>query len=341
VNHANTAAIPKKSKFALAVIFLLAIIFVFGSISELRDIGSVLRQGNVWLLLLALGLELGWILNFGASYQTLYRIVGIDKKLLPLTRLVTAVNFVNIVAPTAGIGGMAVIYSDAAKNGYSSAKVTVGSLLFLLFDYLGLLSVIFVGLIILSLHNTLSITDILAYLLFLILALALGAVLILASRSEHHLSRVLTTIVRLINKLTRPFIKRQILNENDAHNFAAEMAEGVTALKHVRSGWLRPLVLTFTNKIFLVTILGIVFLAFNVEVTLAVVIAGFSLAYLFAIISPTPSGVGIVEGVMTLGLKSLGVPLESAVVVTLAYRGVTFWLPLLIGMISLRTLHQT
>lgn len=340
MNHVNAASIPKKNKFVVAVIFLLGIIFLIGSVSELRKIGNVLSQGNLWWMLLAVGLELLWILNYGASYKTLYRIMGIDKKLLPLTRLVAAVNFVNIVAPSAGLGGLAVIYSDASKNRHSSARVTVGSILFILFDYLGLLAVIFVGLIILSLYNSLSVTDILAYLLFLILALALSGTLILASRSEAQLSRVMTGFVSVSNNIARPFIKRDILDVNEVKIFAAELVEGVSALKHVRSGWLKPLALTFTNKILLVSILGVVFLAFNVQVTLAVVVAGFSLAYLFAIISPTPSGVGIVEGVMTLGLKSLGVPLESAVVVTLAYRGVTFWLALLIGMIAFRTLQQ-
>lgn len=340
MNHADAAPIPKKNKFLVAVIFLLGIIFLFGSASELREISTVLTRGNLWWIALAIVLELVWILNFGASYWTLYRIMGIEKKLFPLIRLVAAVNFVNIVAPSAGIGGLAVIYSDASKNGHSSARVTVGSLLFLLFDYVGLLSVIFVGLIILFFNHTLSFTDILAFLLFLILAMALGAVLILASRSETQLSRVLIFFARLINKIVRPFIKRELIDETEAKFFAGEMVEGVSALKHVGSGWLKPLALTFSNKILLVTILGVVFLAFDVPVTVSVVIAGFSLAYLFAIISPTPAGVGIVEGVMTLGLKSLGIPLESAVVVTMAFRAVTFWLPLLLGMISFRTLHQ-
>ncbi len=340
MNHADAASIPKKNKFLVAVIFLLGIIFLFGSASELRDIGSVLTRSNLWWIVLAISLELVWILNFGASYWTLYRIMGIEKKLFPLIRLVAAVNFVNIVAPSAGIGGLAVIYSDASKNGHSSARVTVGSILFLLFDYVGLLSVIFVGLIILFFKNTLSFTDILAFLLFLILALALGAALILASRSETQLNRVMTFFVRAINKAARPFIKRDLIDENEANLFAGELVEGVSALKHVRTGWLKPLALTFSNKILLVSILGVVFLAFDVPVTVAVVIAGFSLAYLFAIVSPTPAGVGIVEGVMTLGLKSLGIPLESAVVVTMAFRAVTFWLPLLLGMIAFRTLHQ-
>lgn len=276
----------------------------------------------------------------GSSFKTLFRIVGIEKGLIHLTRLVAAVNFVNIVAPSAGVSGLAVIYTDAQKNGHSSARVTVGSLLFLLFDYFGLLSVIFVGLIILFVYEKLSPADVFAFFLFLILALALGGLLILASRSETRLVQVVTFFARTINKMVRPFRKHEVLSEENARIFALEIVEGVNALQHVRRGWLRPLVLTLINKILLVTILGLIFLAFHVPGTVWIVVAGFSIAYLFVIISPTPAGVGIVEGVMTLALKSLGLALETAVVITLAYRAVTFWFPLLVGMISFRTLHR-
>jgi hypothetical protein len=327
-------------KFIVALIILLAIIFLITSFSELRQIGLVLQEGNIFIIGLAVLIEIGWILVLGKSFQTLFRIVGIRKELIPLARLVAAVNFINIVAPSACVSGMAVIYSDAMKNGHSSARVTVGSMLFLLFDYFGLLSIIFVGLIILFLRNTLNAADVIAFLLFLVLALTLGGLLYLASRSETRLIQVVSFIARTVNKIVKPFRKHEVLSEENARIFACEVVEGVQALQHVRRGWLRPLILTLLNKLLLVSILGIIFLAFKVPTTIAVVVAGFSIAYLFVIISPTPAGVGIVEGVMTLALKSLGIPLEAAMVVTLAYRSVTFWFPLLLGMISFRSLHQ-
>jgi uncharacterized protein (TIRG00374 family) len=69
-------------------------------------------------------------------------------------------------------------------------------------------------------------------------------------------------------------------------------------------------------------------------------VAGFSIGFLFTIVSPTPSGIGVVEGAMTLGLASLGVPLAEATVVTLAYRGLTFWLPFIYGFVTLRILER-
>ena len=75
-------------------------------------------------------------------------------------------------------------------------------------------------------------------------------------------------------------------------------------------------------------ILAVILPAFEVPFTAGTIIGGFSISYLFLIVSPTPSGIGIVEGIMPLALSSLSVPWSQAVIITLAYRGITFWLPL-------------
>jgi uncharacterized protein (TIRG00374 family) len=82
------------------------------------------------------------------------------------------------------------------------------------------------------------------------------------------------------------------------------------------------------------------FLAFQVPFSIETIIGGFAISYLFLIVSPTPSGIGIVEGIMPLALTSLRVPWSEAVVITLAYRAVTFWFPLAVGAWAIRRLHM-
>ena len=61
--------------------------------------------------------------------------------------------------------------------------------------------------------------------------------------------------------------------------------------------------------------------------------------YLYCmIITPTPAGLGFVEGALTLALTSMYIPFSAAAIVTLAYRGFTFWIPLLVGMVAFRML---
>jgi uncharacterized protein (TIRG00374 family) len=93
------------------------------------------------------------------------------------------------------------------------------------------------------------------------------------------------------------------------------------------------------NKILLMGVLMCAFLSFEVPFSTGTIIAGFSIAYLFLVVSPTPSGIGVVEGIMPLALSSLRVDWSQAVVITLTYRTVTFWLPFGIGAWAFRSLH--
>ncbi len=81
--------------------------------------------------------------------------------------------------------------------------------------------------------------------------------------------------------------------------------------------------------------LALAFQAFREPFTAEVLIAAVSIAYLFTIISPTPAGIGFVEGAVTLTLTSLRVPLAAATVIALTYRGFTLWLPVLVGMAAM------
>ncbi len=60
---------------------------------------------------------------------------------------------------------------------------------------------------------------------------------------------------------------------------------------------------------------------------------------LFWIVSPIPQGIGLVEGIMTLTYASLGVPTETAAIVSLSFRGLTFWLPLLLGFVLVQRIR--
>ena len=87
-------------------------------------------------------------------------------------------------------------------------------------------------------------------------------------------------------------------------------------------------------------ILALTFMAFGVPFSIGTIVAGFASAYLFLIVSPTPYGIGIVETLLPVALTSLSVAWEDAVIITLMYRGITFWVPLVLGGISFRLLQD-
>lgn len=325
-------------KFILAMVLLLTILFVISRFAEVQEIGATLADGDWHFLMLAILLQAGWLVNQATSYRVIYNGLGIQEKGLNMLKVATAAYFLSIVAPSGGFSGIAVLISNARKNGHSPGRATVAGALYVLFDYVGFLCVLTIGLAVLARRNDLSWPEITASVIMVAIALAMTAFFYLGMRSAGILGSVLAWLVRLTNRLLVPFLHRNYLSESTAYDFANDAAEGIQALRRQPRTILLSILLALSNKAFLIGVLWLIFLAFDAPFTLGTLIAGFSMGYLFLIVSPTPSGIGIVEGALTLVLTTLMVPLEAAAVIVLAYRGVTFWMPFFIGMVSFRTL---
>lgn len=327
-------------KFIIAIALFLGFIFVVGKLAELQNIAEILQRGIWWFIGLALIVEAIWFINCGASFRAIYRALGIEEQLGTLSLIVSAANFVNIVAPSGGVSGLTIFISEARRRNYSPARAAIAGVLFLFFDYLGLIGILLVGLIILIRRNDLTLVVILASIALVGLAMLFAFLLNLGMQSAAALGNALAKIAHFVNRIARPFIHREYLSETRAHEFAHDAAEGLIKMRSEPKTMLMPLVLAFTNKTFLILILTLVFLAFKIPISIGTIIACFSIGYLFVIISPTPAGIGVVEGALTLALTSMYISLEDAAVITLSYRGITFWIPLLFGMISLRVLEK-
>jgi uncharacterized protein (TIRG00374 family) len=327
-------------KFIVAIALFLGFIFVVAKLAEIQSIAETLRRGIWWFIGLAIVVELLWFINCGASFRVIYRAMGIEEQLGTLSMIVSAANFVNIVAPSGGVSGLAIFISEARRRNYSPARAAIAGVLFLFFDYLGLIGILFVGLIILIRRNDLTLVIILASAALVGLALLFAFLLTLGMQSAKALGNVLAKMAHFVNRILHPFIHREYLSEARSHEFAHDAAEGLIKMRSEPKSMLMPLFLALTNKTALIIILTLVFLAFKVQISIGTIIACFSIGYLFVIISPTPAGIGVVEGALTLALTSMYISLEDAAVITLSYRGITFWIPLLFGMISLRVLEK-
>lgn len=327
-------------KFLLALIILLGVVLVIGRSTELEAIFDTLRKGDWRFLFLALVVELAWLVNVAASYRAIYRAMGVNEKIGNLFLAATAANFVNVVAPTAGVGGVAVFISEARRRGYSSARATVAGVLYVLFDYAGFLCVLALGFIVLFRRNNLNAGELVASGVLIVIAAFMTTLLYLGMRSGSELAAVLAWLARLVNRLLQPFIHRPYLSEIHARAFAHDASQGLREVRHRPEDLFFPAALALSNKALLIAILYLMFMAFDVPLSIGTLVAGFSIGYLFFIVSPTPAGIGFVEGALTLALGSMYIPLGAAAVVALAYRGVTFWVPLALGGMALRYLHR-
>ena len=328
----------RKTIFILTIFLSASLLYL--SFGELESIMKTIQQGNLWFLLLGLLLLCGWFVILGLTFQALYRVLDLDGPIYNFSLMAVAANFVNTIAPSAGMGGMAVFISNATQNHQSPGKATVAGMLNIFLDYLAFLFVLTLGLFVLWRRIDLTPTEITASAIIFLIAGSIGFLLYLGSRSAKALGNALAKTARFINRIAKPFIHRDYLSEERAYEFANEMSENLKSLPQKSNSLIKPLLYAFANKTLMMCILMVCFLAFKVPFTAGTIIGGFSIAYLFLIVSPTPSGIGIVEGILPLALSSLRVPWSQAVIITLAYRGITFWIPLGVGAIAFRILNK-
>jgi glycosyltransferase 2 family protein len=79
--------------------------------------------------------------------------------------------------------------------------------------------------------------------------------------------------------------------------------------------------------------------AFDAHLPLAGIVAVYLAAAAVASISPTPGGLGAMEAALVAGLTAIGAAAGPAVAGVLAFRLLTFWLPILPGWLAYRTLR--
>jgi uncharacterized protein (TIRG00374 family) len=171
-------------------------------------------------------------------------------------------------------------------------------------------------------------------------ALFLAYLVYIGLRSSEALGNILCRLAGMVNRVISKVSHRHYLSEQRAYEFAHETSIALNQIIKKPYHLSATIALSLFTKIILLCILLMMFLAFGIQFSLGTLVAGFSIGYLFLIVSPTPAGVGFVEGGLTLALTTLYVPLGAAAVITLAYRGVTFWLPLFLGMIAFRILQH-
>lgn len=323
-------------KFTFAVVLMLAVVFVLARTAEMSSIIETLQQADWRFLALAVIVMGFWFVNSAYNYWFVYRAMDMDEKVGHLALLTSAVNFINIVAPTGGVSGIAVFLSEARRKGISPARVTVAAAMVVLLDYVGFLMMLGLGLVVLIRRSTLSSTELVATLIMVSMAAVLGSLLYTGMRSGEALGNLLAKISHRINRIVWPFLHREYIPEGRVHEFAHEAADGLQMLRNQPKSLLPPAALALNGKFLMTLIFLLTFLAFNVPFSPGTIVAGWSISYLIAMTTPTPAGIGIVEGILPLSLTTLNVSLGAATVITLAYRAITFWLPLFIGMLAFR-----
>ena len=309
---------------------------VVSQFNEAKRLVETMVNGQWQWIVAALGIQGLYYIAFTGSYQRAFATVGVKSNLWELMPVTFGSLFVNVVAPAGGATGAALFVDEAARRGQSPTRAATGTLLQLVCDFGAFTLILITGLIYLSIQQDLQLYEALGALTLLAITLALSSVLGLGFWRPHLLERLLNWIQR-----TSIWINERIkfipsLTEDWAEKNAREFNQASWAIVDHPYHLAQTLALTLAAHLLDLTTLYFLFRTFHQPIKFGTLIAGYAMGILFWIISITPQGIGVVEGVMALVYTSLKVPAETATAVSLVFRGLTFWLPLLLGFILLR-----
>jgi len=308
--------------------------------TELDELARTLALGRWPWLAAAAALQGVYYLLYAALCRAAFGVVGVRSRFREVLAVLLGSMFANVVVPSGGAAGAALFMDDAARRGESPARAAAG-LLLAMTAILSALALVLVGsLSYLGAHRELEALEIwgaaalVAMIAVLVLLLALGL------RMPRALDALLRGTARAVGGLARGLRLPDPLGPDWAARTAGELLEAARALRARPGGPVRLLALALAMTALDMASLGALFLAFREALRPGVVMAGYAFGILSWLLSPTPQGIGVVEGVMTLVYTSLGVRAGPAALVVLSFRGLTFWLPTLVGFLLLRRLRS-
>jgi glycosyltransferase 2 family protein len=312
--------------------------------TEMEDLAVLLSSGQWEWVLAAAFLQCLYYLAFAGSYKAAFATVEVPLRLRDLLPVTLGSRFVNVVAPSGGASGAALFIDHAAQHGHPPLRSASGTILQLVADFGAFTVILLFGMVYLFLQHDLKTYEVIGALTLLLIIAGWCGVLALGLWRPDLLTRLLNWLQRGANWLTVHTHNRHFLDEDWAGRNAVEFTQASGAIAGHPTRLARTVGVAFLAHLLNLTSLFTLFLAFHQPIQVGALIAGYAMGILFWIVSPTPQGIGVVEGVMTLVYTSLLVPVEAATTVSLAWRGLTFWLPFGLGFLFLRrskTFHRS
>ena len=305
--------------FGLA--FLAAVVLFATHRNEEKEFARLVAHAQPAFLLLGLLLQVGtYVVDAGIWRQIIVR-AGISKPLRSYMGLSLAKLFMDQVVPSGGMSGTVLVVRALDRRGIPRGTSMAAVVVNLVSYYAAYVTALAIALGVVWIHGGLTLFIILPAAIFVPVAAAIPVALVLVSRGR--------TLPRWVQRL--PVIGSGL----------RALAEATPGLAH--DGLLIARCVGLQVAIFLLDAgtLWIMLRALGLSVHPAQVFASFMLSTLARTMGPVPGGLGVFEAASVASLKLVGVPVAAGLAATLLFRGFSYWLPMVPGILLARRETRT
>lgn len=320
-------------RYVVTLVLLgLAVHLLVPQLASLEHAVAVLQGMSRSLVILAVGAQ---VVSYAGSGYLLQTGVGLLKQRITIGQGILVTLAANSMGLLAGgtVTALAATYRWLQLFGVNGQAAGLAGVVPLFFNNGLLLLVSFFGLIYLLVVHQLSIAEFFG---FVVIALALLALLIGLRWAEHHRIRLITVVHHVGRRWAMLW----------RHTYQMKAVEAIVdqyylAWQHLQTGaWYWPALGALLNNGFDLLTLYLLFMAAGYRIKPGLLVVGYGLPLLFGKIGLLPGGLGVIEGTMAALFAGFAVPNATLVVVILGYRLLSFWLPTLIGFAVIPLLQQ-
>ncbi|MPZ72187.1 MAG: flippase-like domain-containing protein [Nitriliruptorales bacterium] len=294
-------------------------VVAWGARQELRDALGVIRTLPPGMLLIGLLLEGGAVAALAQVYRASLEATGARIRYRQGLQLSMGAFTLSRVLPGGGAAGAVWAVGRLRQYGVPRSVAAAAVVVEGLLAMVTLGTIVTIGAVAALFRGRVTVGGVLAActipVLFAVLAWAAAAGL----RSPAVRTRFFSAVRRILRRRH----ERVDVWESATDDLAGAMASGAGVWPVM--GW------SAVNWLFDIAALWMVFLGLGAKLEIGVLVLGFGVANLITALPHTPGGLGLVEAGMTGTYVGLGADTAVALAAVLAYRVISFWIPVIVG----------
>ena len=315
------ASIGKMLIWVLALVFLWLIVTHF---TQTTSILAALGNGRWYWILLAVICQIIFYPFYAIFLEHIFSLFNVNLGRRNLLSIYIASKFTDVALPIATVGKVAIFVRQGKRSQVPPLNIGIGIGFVVIFELTAFLIISWLTMIALLLSHQPH-----AFLQFTLLIFSLIIAVVLFFTVRLIVTDKTPGVVFLWVMKTLARISGQ--KGLDLKEIETVFVEAGNDLKKNARKILPGFVIALSTHLINLITFALIYLAFVGHFNLFAILATFVAGLLFTIVSITPQGVGVAETVMVATLHSFGLDVPQAAVITLAYRGLLYWLPFFLG----------
>ena len=316
----------RKILIGVVIVIVIAMIVLRGD--QLVELAETVKRGSAIPLVIAVLTQLCKYFSQSFAYKFAFEAVGERVKAKNMLPLVFGTFFMNTIAPSLNLAGTTLVIDDARRRGIEPGKATSAALLMQLTVDSAFMCIMVITFAALFFTVGLEPGWFALGLIVLFIVSCMAGLLYFGYKKPQGLVKVLTPIANFINKVLVKFKRKPMKPwvESVVESFSSS-AGMIGKNPKVAAKAFGCSIVASCCELSAFCLVGIGFGVTSPQP----LVCGYVVATLFAMVSITPQGVGVVEAAVTVAFTAFGSTAAAGIAIGLVYRSIVFWMPFLIG----------